>query len=398
MSEPSSKGPVAFGGAPYVDKSVTDPAAIAYAQQVEARRTGALPKYSTPTAGGPTPPIPNLHHPIPEGGPPMTMAQHAMGQRGGAPDPSAQHANYILPSDMLPPEAAADPTFMQGFGSNYATAQPHLVKKYGVIRNGVPIPAQVFNAPPPQRDGSQQQRTISDKTVADLKSLQEIRDRQQRQEDIGTDQAVSEARASSSGAAVGLGGMPGGKGGTGETAAPMTSQEIRTQINSMDEFDLDQLHEMMVRTLLNNDEQRKIVEERCDPMDLADLVIAGKVTQVVPIVPVKYEPEFESIGGDVDLALKRLIVEEAQALKVDNRYLLDKYALMGLACSLRALNKKPFPDYRDAQGNFNQDLFDVKFNKVTKLPLPLLASLGVHYFWFDIRVRKLLVAERIKNG
>jgi hypothetical protein len=35
---------------------------------------------------------------------------------------------------------------------------------------------------------------------------------------------------------------------------------------------------------------------------------------------------------------------------------------------------------------------------VTKRPLHLIASIGTNHSWFELRVRKLFVAERVKNG
>ena len=83
-----------------------------------------------------------------------------------------------------------------------------------------------------------------------------------------------------------------------------------------------------------------------------------------------------------------------------DRYLLDKYALMGMTCALVKVHKNqpPLPDHRNERGDFDDNRFWEKFNKVIKLPLPMIASLGVHYFWFDVRVRKLFRVEKLKNG
>ena len=70
---------------------------------------------------------------------------------------------------------------------------------------------------------------------------------------------------------------------------------------------------------------------------------------------------------------------------------------MGITCALRAVNRLPLPDHRDEKG-FNDEKFWKKFAKILRFPLPMIASLGANYFWFDVRVRKLFVAERVKNG
>ena len=46
----------------------------------------------------------------------------------------------------------------------------------------------------------------------------------------------------------------------------------------------------------------------------------------------------------------------------------------------------------------DEDAFWKKFEYVARFPFHMLASLGVNYFWFDVRVRKLFVAEKLGNG
>lgn len=392
--------------APFVAPGVSS-AAAEYAKGAQARRSAAaaaaLPKYDTPVAGGPTPPVPLLNQPHVDG---RTMAQAAMMQRGPAQGPSiiegeqpAGHAApFLLPQDLLPDEATTDPAFMQGMGSRYAASQPHLAAKYGVIRNGQRVAPQQLSAPP---GAPPQQGRLRPETVEGLKKLQGLEQQAGAPaEPVDDNRRIAEdhSRDSPAGAATRIGGGAGG-------GAPraMSDEETKKQLQNLDDFDLDSLHSMMVRDLFNNEEQRKIIESRCEPMNLADLIMDGVVKQRVPIVlPTDtskgFVPTFQSLGGDDDLACKRLIVAEATALKVDDRYLLDKYAFMGLTCALEAINGMPLPSHRDAQGNFNDDLFWAKFNKVVRFPLPMLASLGVNYFWFDVRVRRLFVAEAVKNG
>jgi hypothetical protein len=153
-----------------------------------------------------------------------------------------------------------------------------------------------------------------------------------------------------------------------------------------------------MKDLLNNPEQRKIIEDRLEPLSLDKLVVDGYVRQTVPIVPDKFVPVFQSIGADEELACKRLIVADAKSLDVNEQYLMDKHAFMVLACGLHAVNGKPLPSHRDAEGNFDDQLFWKKFSMVLRFPLHMMASLSINFFWFDVRVRKLFVAETLGNG
>lgn len=401
---------------PHVDPRVTSPAALRYAAGARDRHSPApaLPKYDTPTAGGPTPAIPLLDTPHVEG---QTMEAQAaatrrpptqgsiFGPAQGAPSPQVQAGMFgpqaqqglppppppitatgplrILPQDMLPPEAVQDPAFQHGQGSQYASSQPELARKYGVIRGSQRIAPQMLEAPRAAGQGGPPQRMLKPETVQGLKAFEQL---QQQASQSAMEQGDKEAEAASRDSAAGQA----AKIGSG------VSEKVQTPM--LDELDLDTIHNRMVQNLLQNEEQREIVETRLKPMDLSEIIMQGWVTQIVPIQPGIFEPEFKSVSGEEDLAIKRLIIEEANSLKVDDRYLLDKFALMGLTLSLHKINGKPLISHTDEKGKFNSDMFWAKFNQVTRFPLPMLASLGTHYFYFDVRVRKLFVAERVKNG
>jgi hypothetical protein len=227
-------------------------------------------------------------------------------------------------------------------------------------------------------------------SMQDWEALANLRNAQQ-----GDDRRIeAEAAAGVAGAAGRLGNAP--------TDGPQADPEARARIaeaaKRLDDFDFNTLREMMLKDLLNNDEQRGIIESRCKPLELVDLIVNGFVTQRVPVVPGKFEPEFKSMEGIEDLTIKRLIMQESRGLEVSDRYLFDKFSIMGVAIGTIAINGNPLPSHTDQQGKFNEDAFWAKFAYIARYPFHMLASLGVNYFWFDIRVRKLFVAERLKNG
>lgn len=307
----------------------------------------------------------------------------------GSPPQQLQTGPDLRPTDLLPPEAQSDPAFQQGSGSMYAVAQPHLAMKYGVLRDNRRIPAQQLMARPTVPGGPKSTQ-LRPETLEDLKKIEELRTKSLQGEsgELAAEQAAAQGPA---GQAANIGAPP-------AKDKPLTDEEVRKRVSGMDEFDLSTLHEMMVRDIINNEEQKKIVEARLEPLNLADLVVNYTVTQRVPIIPGTFEPEFESLTGEDDINLKRMLVEEAKTLKVDDRYLLDKYALFGLACAVKAINGKPLGTHRDANGNFDEKMLEEKFRRILRMPLPMLAALGPHYFWFDQRVRKLFVAQTIKNS
>lgn len=313
-----------------------------------------------------------------------TIFPEATQQQPGPPSMS-RPPQYLLPNDVLPEAAKQDPDFREGAGSMYATAQPALAYKYGVIRNKVLIAPQALTG----GTGG-----LSQKTVDGLKAVQEL---QQTRQHVESGAAAEEAAAAAgpAGAAARVANT------VGDDIKPLNDedkQKVRAAINNMDEFDYNTFREMMMKDLLNNEEQKKIIEARVKEMNVEDLVLTSFVRQVVPVIPGKFEPEFQSLSGEEDLALKRLIIGEAKGFDVDDKYILDKYSIMSVACGLYAVNKKPLPTHLNDAGKFDDEKFWAKFNMIVKYPLHMLASLGINFFWFDVRVRRLFRADSLGNG
>lgn len=410
--------PTANFGGPHIDPRVTDPTAMKYAQDAQARHQQES-RYTAPVGGGPSPPIPRLDMPHADG---MTMADQArMAQQpppgviGGdssifpqAPamkpsedeDPRKAMSRpppALFPADLLPEVARQDPQFIEGQGSMYAVAQPRMAYKYGVIRNKQLITAA-------QLSGEQRPGQLSDKTVEALKAVQAVQqgqtpgvplEQQAKDQEAGRVNAAATADA-----AAGTAGGAARIGGGAEQLTEEDRRRVKQAIDQMDDFDWNTFKQMTIKDLLNNEEQKKIVEERLKdkPLALDSLLVDGHVRQRVPIVVGRFEPTFQSLGGDEDLALKRMLVLEAKNLDTGEQYLTDKFSFMQLCCGIHSINNIILPAHRDEAGNFDDVKFWEKFNKVIKYPLHMLASLSIHFFWFDVRVRSLFVADRLSFG
>lgn len=385
---------------PGASPAAVDHAAVFEAAKNQRRAQHALPKTRTPVAGGQAPAIPNLTGAPQRPG--MTMAQHAALERV-APQATAPAASGfvepaleigpnqvpmsaaqlgLLPTDELHPKAKEDPAFISGTGSMFAANQPALAMKYGVIRQGKHVPPQQLRSPV-------QQRQLRPETVRDLQELNAL---QQRQEKEVLPEDGEEA--SDMGKAAGDVGIP----SMGKALSQQDREEIRDTLKELDEFDFDKWRQSMMKDLLNNEEQKKIIEARLKPLDVGDLITQGYIIQRVEIVPGKFWVDFKTLDGETDLALKRLIMDDSRSVEVSERYYLDKFGLMSVVAVIHKINDRPFSDIVDDKGNFDDDKFRAKFSKVLKLPIAMLASIGVNAFWFDIRVRKLFVAEAVGNG
>lgn len=399
---PGQKVPVELGNQPFIDERVTDPTALRYARSVEGRRRPApLPKYTTPVAGGEDVPIPRLDLGAREG---QTMAEQAQAARQAAPIPAGIVTGTahtvppkrgggvslpgLLPGDMLPEPALSDPAYQQGSGSRYAASQPHLAQKYGVLRSGAYIPPQKLmqsSAPGAPKPAA----SVRPETLEGLRAIEEFNQKREQVEtgELGVEQRIEQdARATPAGKSV------------GKTEKPLSEAEKKALLNDMDEFDLHALRNALLKDLLNNEQQRKLVESRLKPLDIGQLIAEGRVTQVIPIKPGVFEPEFQSYSGNEDLVVKRLISAEQKRIDLPDQYLVDKFVLLGLTISLVSVNKHQLPDYRGPDGLFDEDLFWKKYAIVSEFNMHMIASLAVHWFWFDLRVRRLFVADDLGNG
>ena len=395
--------PVQFGP-PIVHPGV-NPAAVRTAMAMQGRHPQ---KYAVPVAGGPTPPIPNLEGLAGSG---LTMADQALAQRMpafGTATPAQKGGIFIespaiaaaatfqpsagparppafYPSDLLPNDARQDPAFRDGGASMYAVSQPELAYKYGVIRGSGPNRRHV----PPQ-ELNHATKGLKPETVADLRRLTELQNNNPvAEQDREAEQA---AAAGPAGAAGRFGNTPGD--------GPEASGKARVEeaIKKMDDLDFSTLRDMMLKDIINNDDQRKIIEDRCEPMKVDDIIMQGFVRQKVPVLPGKFEVTFQSPGGIDDLEIKRLIMVESKGLEINERYLLDKFSLMTVVLGTYAINNNILPGYTDPNGKFSEEKFWEKYHLLAKYSFHMLSSLGVNFFWFDIRVRRLFVAERLGNG
>jgi hypothetical protein len=422
MAQQKGETALPEGGRVFVAQGV-DPrgnaAVSAYAAGIAARR-GGLPKEDRPLET-PRPPIPVL-----SGGPSPgargvgTMADFARAERGAAPaggvpeylgpnsiieegppmaappPPAARRALPtaaslgLAPADLLPPQAREDPEYRQGYGSEFASNQPQLAAKYGVIRNGQTIP--------PQKLGGGTKGTLSPQTVADLETLNRL---QQGAASPGLDPDEAAARRAVEEGVGGAAARVGNSLGDNSIKAPTDEQRaevLKRALDQMDAFEFNQWRQLTMRQLLHSEDQRETIEKRLTPLDLTELITTNRVRQRIPIIPGKYEVTLQSFDGLTELALKRLAMAESRSVDVGEQYTLDKHSFMTLAAGLHRINDKVYPEIVDDKGNFNDALFFEKFNQVMKLPIHMLASIGINQMWFEMRVRKLYSATVVGNG
>lgn len=164
----------------------------------------------------------------------------------------------------------------------------------------------------------------------------------------------------------------------------------------LDSFDFSGLSE--AERILNNKKRRKDIESRCEAMSLDDLITKEEVQQSVPIVPGKFEVIFRSLTPEESLFIKQYIAEEQSKGKVSDAYSMEKFSLCQLCCAVVAINGAKFVEHRDSNGSPKKELFESKLKQIMRKSGYVVADLGLNYFWFDMRVRRLLSPEALGNG
>jgi hypothetical protein len=276
-----------------------------------------------------------------------------MAKEGKLGDKPVNVPNAFSP---LPPEAAADPRFINGVGSMIAANQPHL-------RTGSP-------SAPPQDEGTYKP-SLSDKSLASMKALEELQLRAQ----SAQDSAVPDSSSA-------------------EPPAPVVKDEIKESADLLDEFK-SILGDDGEWDKLNNKERRSRIEKRLVSVNFTDILVHGEARQEIPIRD-GLVITLRTVSGSEDLAVKRLMFREDGT----DRYMVDKYSIMQLVLSLVAINDQALPPHMSSDNKFDDDLFWKKYDRVVRYPIEFIADFGLQYYWFHERIRDLLRddTEKLKNG
>jgi len=265
----------------------------------------------------------------------------------------------LLPTDQLPPEAARDPLF-DAARPRFAKAQdPELARKYGVLRNGIrvrfDVPGPVPSAEPP-----------SPAPVTEAPSIVSKKTEVPKPEETAPEPEPQEPQGE--GEAEGMGAM-----------------------------DLARVREIVTENVLNNHEQRLLVESRLKgKILLADMLLNRPVRQTV-VIDEDLRITFEAVPYQVELANKQQIATEAANAAVFNEYLNDKFILYGVAASIYAINDNPVQSMY-VNGKFDWNSLEAKFQWMLKLPIPLITMFSIQYHWFFMRLQNAVKAKQLKNG
>lgn len=145
----------------------------------------------------------------------------------------------------------------------------------------------------------------------------------------------------------------------------------------------------------DNPEVRKQIEARCSPMDFSDLVLTGRVTQVVPIIPGKFEVGFQSLLTSENYWIERNAEKEATT----DWGMRSWMGYARLAMSLTEVNGKELPTVVTKTG-IDEEAWNDRFATVMNMGEKPVEYLLINLNWFSTRVDQLYKNDfdLLKNG
>lgn len=143
--------------------------------------------------------------------------------------------------------------------------------------------------------------------------------------------------------------------------------------------------------------KRKAIEARIAPFDIGQYLISGgTMTQVVPIIPGKFEVEFRTVTDYEEAYVENKLANDTtltSGRQVDRRQM--EWAI---AAHVHALNGTVWTNPLKPDGTVDDTVMIERFKKVSKLTTPILSLLAQNCSWFLERVNKGLTVEALKNG
>lgn len=160
---------------------------------------------------------------------------------------------------------------------------------------------------------------------------------------------------------------------------------------------------MMKENVIQSERERKAIAERVKEIDISEGLLTGEFTQLVPVVPGKFEVRYRCLTRGENDELRMLLLED---IRLDSRKSSMGQDLLGFyqtVASVLAINGNSYAKHMvpNEYGHltFRPEVFREKLAIFRAFPLPMIASLGTHGAWFEQRVRELFITtDALKNG
>jgi hypothetical protein len=183
---------------------------------------------------------------------------------------------------------------------------------------------------------------------------------------------------------------------------PPTETAAQRIADSVDELELARISQRIQKDAINNEEERKAVEERIKArgyeMSIEDGLTTGIYTQIVPITDtftVHYRSLAPQENREIRLWLWNLADEDPRLENLLN----EMYGMALIVAAVTQIQGHKLPEHfsREGENKFDHDVFTLKYGLLDTYPSPMIHAIGVHANWFDQRVRRLFTTENLQD-
>jgi hypothetical protein len=180
-----------------------------------------------------------------------------------------------------------------------------------------------------------------------------------------------------------------------------SQSQLGESLQEKDDLEMEYLLDRLKQDLINNDEQRDLIEKRVKPMSLADGISSGEFKQLVPIHEA-LNVMYRSVSPMEIEHIRRLVLEMQLRDERLANLSVDRFSLMQTVASIVHINGEALPTHIKDPGTIRAEFLDKpfldKYAVIGGYPSPFIHTLSTHAYWFDLRVRKLFTMEALKNG
>jgi len=163
-------------------------------------------------------------------------------------------------------------------------------------------------------------------------------------------------------------------------------------------FDMDYAGIAEARGILLSKKRKKVIEERLEPLDIADMIMKREIQQTIPVIPAKLNYTMRTFNQHEHLFCLQYVFD----MRGSQVYAEELLNTCKLVCSLVAINGAQLPEHRKDVGTAKETIDKVAFEKkmfhVASFPTQMIADISVQAIWFTERVNKLFSLDEIKNG
>jgi hypothetical protein len=168
---------------------------------------------------------------------------------------------------------------------------------------------------------------------------------------------------------------------------------------ALDDDELDP--SLRANAMYGSAERRHLIDRRCRPIDIDEMLLTGVCKQTVPINPeTEFLVDFRTLHTGEDTFITRKLAETAaQASRMEFQQYVSRYELaFGLMKVKGVAYMDPTEIDEDGGVSVNEDKLKKKMNEIDRIPSPLFLELYTQYQWFKQRVRSAVAVFDLGNG